>query len=402
MIETPRTSALRAGMKGLMRLFALVLCLLALPVFSAPRIGILTMQPGEVFWERFGHDAIVVDDPLDGAISYNYGFFDPTEDDFILRFIRGQMRYQLVALPLELDLAQYRENGRGVTVQWLNLQPAEAERLAAFLAENARPENASYHYDYFRNNCATRVRDALDAALDGQLAQQLRTRSDATYRSETTRLAAPANWMWAVFEFGLGPSADQPLSEWQLGFIPMQLARQLEGVQGSDGRPLVESRQALLPHHLPAEPQTAPTPIAAFSVAGLLLAALLLLLGHNRPRLLASLALIIWLALGTLGSILLYGWLGTAHWALAGNHNLLLANPLALLLVPGTWQLCRQRPVPGHFRWLRRIVLLSALASLPLAAIPITTQNNTLWIALLLPIHVALFIGTGKAAKKHA
>src|SRR4249919_4290841 len=102
---------------------------------QAPRIGVVTMQPGQIFWERFGHDAIVVDDPArSGPISYNFGFFDPSEPDFVPRFIRGQMRYQLVALPLAQDLAYYREVGRGVAIQWLALDQDQVRRLADALA----------------------------------------------------------------------------------------------------------------------------------------------------------------------------------------------------------------------------------------------------------------------------
>ena len=72
----------------------------------APRIGVVTMGPGDIFWERFGHDAIVVDDPArPGPVSYNFGFFDLEEDGFAQRFAKGEMRYLLVALPLEEDLA---------------------------------------------------------------------------------------------------------------------------------------------------------------------------------------------------------------------------------------------------------------------------------------------------------
>ena len=145
---------------------------------AAPRIGVITMQPGEIFWERFGHNALVVDDPAKGPpMSYNFGFFNLEEPGFFRRFARGEMEYELVALPLEQDLAYYREVGRGVSLQWLDLDPARATRLAAALAENARPENARYRYDYFTDNCSTRVRDAIDRALGGTLQQQMSSRA---------------------------------------------------------------------------------------------------------------------------------------------------------------------------------------------------------------------------------
>src|SRR5689334_21767650 len=126
---------------------------------AAPRIGVLVMEPGEVFFERFGHIAILVQDPATGsATSYNFGFFDPSEPNFLGNFVRGRMMYYLVPLPLDEDLAQYREEGRGVTVQWLDIEPAQARELAQDLAINARPENRRYRYDYYLDNCSTRVR----------------------------------------------------------------------------------------------------------------------------------------------------------------------------------------------------------------------------------------------------
>jgi hypothetical protein len=142
---------------------------------AAPRVGIMVMQPGEIFWERFGHDSVLVADPRTGeAISYNFGFFDPTEPDFIARFVRGDMRYRLAAVPYADDLILYREEGRGVSVQWLDLDAAQAREIATALAENATPENAFYRYDYFKDNCSTRVRDAVDHALAGGLLKQVR------------------------------------------------------------------------------------------------------------------------------------------------------------------------------------------------------------------------------------
>src|SRR5688500_3545493 len=161
----------------------ILLCLLSVlaasswaspPPEPAKRIGVMTMQPGEIFFERFGHDAIVVLDTQTGdATSYNFGFFDMSEPDFVNRFAHGDMRYYLVALPLQQDLSYYREVGRGVKLQWLDLAPEQAKSLADALAERAKPENARYRYDYFVSNCSTQVRDALDKAMGGALKPQM-------------------------------------------------------------------------------------------------------------------------------------------------------------------------------------------------------------------------------------
>jgi hypothetical protein len=251
-----------------------LLWLLATAACAAPRIGVLTMQPGEIFFERFGHNAIVVDDPASGApVSYNFGFFDLAEPGFLGRFVHGDMQYKLVALPVMDDLVYYRDVGRGVSLQWLDLPDAQARAIAEALAFNARPENARYRYDYFTDNCSTRVRDALDRGMGGALRRQLEVRSAGdSFRSEAVRLASPASWMWLGFDIGLGPYADRPLSRWEDGFVPMRLAASLREAKNAEGRPLVAAESVLLPHRLPPEPPDVPRRWWPWLLAGLALA----------------------------------------------------------------------------------------------------------------------------------
>ncbi|NUS39990.1 MAG: DUF4105 domain-containing protein [Lysobacter sp.] len=352
------------------------------------------MQPGEIFWERFGHDAIVVDDPALGfPVSYNFGFFDPSEPDFVSRFVHGQMRYRLVALPLADDLAYYRHVGRGVSIQWLDFTPAQAQSLAAALAENALPQNARYSYDYFTDNCATRVRDALDRALGGQLHEQLAGRSRGnTYRSEAVRLASPAPWMWLGFDIGLGPFADTPLSRWEEAFVPMRLADSLREARLADGHPLVVAETRLLPHRLAPEPAEAARPWWPWLLAGMAIALALLALGARAPRTLAAFALAFWTFAGLFGALLLFLWLDTAHRAAWANQNLLLLDPLCLLLLPGGWRRARGRMVGAWFGRILLLVLAAACLAWFMRWLPaFPYQDNARWIALLLPVHAALF-----------
>ncbi|UNK56682.1 DUF4105 domain-containing protein [Pseudoxanthomonas daejeonensis] len=370
---------------------------------TAPRIGVMTMQPGEVFFERFGHDAIVVVDPDTGAAtSYNFGFFDPSEPDFLSRFIRGEMMYHLVAMPAMQDLAQYREAGRGVRIQWLDLEPAQAHALSAALAERARPENSRYRYDYFTANCATQVRDMLDTAMGGALQSQLAGRSRGnTYRSEAVRLARPAPWMWLGFDVGLGPYADRPLSRWEEAFVPMRLADSLREARNSAGRPLVQAEDELLPHRIAPEPLDAPRRWWPWLLAGLACAAGIGA-ARRRPRALAAFALPLWLLSGLAGLLLAFLWSSTAHQAGWANRNLFLLNPLCLLLLPGAIALLRRR-VPGRmFQPLLWTVAAVAALGWVLQWLSLQPQYNLPWIALLLPVHVALALALARTTARPA
>ncbi|WP_425487998.1 DUF4105 domain-containing protein [Marilutibacter penaei] len=369
---------------------------------SAPRIGVATMQPGEIFFERFGHNALVVEDASTGErTSYNFGFFDPDEPGFIMRFVRGDMRYRLAALPFGQDLRYYEEVGRGVSIQWLDLDDAQARGLAEALSANAQPENAYYRYDYFLDNCSTRVRDAIDAALGGALARQTQGRSHGTtFRSEAVRLASPAPWMWLGFDLGLGPLADRPQPLWGESFVPMRLASALDEVGNpATGRPLVASATALLPQRLPPEPFEAPRRWWPWALAGILIGAACALAGPRMPRTVAAIALPFWAICGVLGALMLFIWFGTEHrfgWA---NRNLFLLSPLCWLLLPGGIRLLRGRAAGRLFG-----LLLAAVATLPVVALffywlPVIPQQNLRWIVLFGPIHAGLWWAFRQSAR---
>ena len=380
-------------------LFLLLMLFSSVAAAQELRIGVATMQPGEIFWERFGHNAIVVDDPaLDVPRSYNFGFFDLSEEGFVGRFVQGDMQYMLATLPFEQDLAYYRDTGRGVSIQWLDLPPERARALADALAVNALPRNARYSYDYFTDNCSTRVRDALDEALGGLLHARLHEQAAPgphTWRSEAVRLASPAGWMWLGFDLGLGPRADVPLTPWQEAFVPMRLADSLRGIRLADGRPLVRSEQVLLPHRLAPEPPVAARPWWPYALAGLLLGVAIVATGRRHRRVLAAAALPFWALCVLLGLLMAFLWCCTAHWAGWQNHNLLVYGPLCALAIPGGWRIARGRP-PG--RWFPPVLLAIAVA--PLLALLLHLlphdQANLRWIALLLPVHAALWLALRK------
>ncbi len=361
---------------------------------AAPRIGIMMMQPGEIFFERFGHDSVLVADPETGeAISYNFGFFDPTEPDFVARFVRGDMRYRLAAVPYADDLVLYRHEGRGVSVLWLDLDDAQAREIATALADNARPENAFYRYDYFRDNCSTRVRDAIDRALAGGLQKQVVGRSQGlSWRDEALRLASPAPWMWLGFDIGLGPAADQPMTMWEQAFVPRRLSDILVEAKNSAGRPLVRERQEILPHRIAPEPEGRARRWWLWAAWGVAIAIAIAWLGRRDAgsRALGAALLLFWLLAGFIGALLLFLWLGTAHVMAWANHNLFLLNPLAWLALPGAWRMLRGR-APG--RWAARVaqlIALCAVAGLLVRWVIAQPQANLHWIALLLPVYAAV------------
>lgn len=383
-------------MRAMLRATLLLMALLVSAVgVAAPRVGVVTMGPGEEYWARFGHDAIVIDDraddPSSEPILYNFGYFDLDEPGFMLHFVQGHANYRLIAEPARLDLPQYANAGRGASVQWLDFTPAQAMRLKSRLEWNALPENSRYPYDYFTQDCTTRVRDALDDALGGLLKAQLSAPSHGlTYRYEAVRLGSPEPWLGLGMHFALGPFGDRPLSLWDEAFIPERLQASLRMVHTAAGTPLVTKEVNLLPQLLPPAPADFPHWRIWFVIAGLALATFALVGGRYAPRTTAAFAGAFWLACGLLGTGLILIWAFTAHVAIWGNENILLTNPLCFALLPGSWSMLRLRPVARWHEGVLLLVALSAGIALFLKFLPFRIERNGDWIALFLPIHVAL------------
>ncbi|MEO7067454.1 MAG: DUF4105 domain-containing protein [Rhodanobacter sp.] len=389
------------------RIFILLACLLMAALSPAHasladapgadlQVSLITYGPGETYWERFGHDAIELRDTKSGeAVNFNYGVFDFDEKGFLLNFARGHMHYLMDAAPSDTDESFYVETGRSINQQVLTLNADQAAALRDFLLWNLRPENAGYNYDYYIDNCSTRVRDALDRALGGVIESQLSARPGGmTYRQQTARLMSAQPWLMLVLDLGLGPYADQPLNAWQESFLPAVLATQLRSVRIDDQhggtRPLVQGDRLVSPNRLDVPPPSAPDLRLPLMLVGLSLAILLLLTRRWWTTGYAVLASVYLVAAGLVGVLLLGLWALTDHHAAWANANLWLFNPAAFLLLPTVWRSRRGLAASRFIDIVLLLQLVAGMVALLLHLLPGVTQQNQPWLLLALPIWLAL------------
>jgi hypothetical protein len=375
-------------------------------------VALITFGPGEEIWERFGHNAIEIRDrSTDQARWYNYGIFDFAQQNFFLNFARGLMTYRIAEGDPADELPEYLAEGRWIIEQRLDLTPPQRAQLAEFLAWNARPDNAQYRYDYFTANCSTRVRDALDAAVGGAIkAQTIAPSRGFTFRMDADRLMRPDPAVMLAMDAGLGPYADRRLSFWDESFIPMEFMRHMRTIQVPDEtgklRPLVARETQLAAARLADPPTFAPDwvwrALAVGIASGLLLLGLANLRGRGWARLpFAAIASAVALTLGIGGMVLLGLWTLTDHASAWRNENLLLFNPLCLLLLPCWLGAFRARWHPSQFAWrvAMTIAFCAALAFF-LKIFPAFPQDNRFWIALLLPLHLAFALVLTRARRR--
>ncbi len=253
-------------------------------------ISLLTIGPGPIFWERFGHNAIVIRDHEAGIeVAFNYGIFDFEQEDFLTNFARGNMRYRIAADRLSDDIEMYKEESRSITEQRLAFTPEQAAALRDFLRDNLRPENRFYRYDYYLANCSTKVRDALDNALGGAIKRGTEGRSSGyTYRMDSLRLMAADPFLMLGIDLGLGPYADRRIDYWEESFVPAVLSRALGEVRVTDANgasvPLVAGETLVAKGTIEEPPSLPPDLRWPFLILGILVALALYALARARSR----------------------------------------------------------------------------------------------------------------------
>lgn len=312
---------------------------------SELEIYVMTMGQGDLLWERFGHNALGIRDRRAGTdIVYNWGTFSFEQEDFLPRFLRGEMLYWMAPNDAAGTLVAYQSWNRSVTVQRLNLTPAQRDSVRRFVEWNQQDANKFYRYDYYLDNCSTRVRDALDAVLGGAIRRATDSiQTPTTYRDHSLRLMDGMLWSRTGIDLGLGAPTDRPITAWEAMFIPMEMQRALRSIRVPDSTgalvPLVTSEDVLFEATRAPERRDVPRLAGTAFLLGLALAALLVALGYRLPGAVAAttLALACSLVAGTLGLLLFLLWTVTQHGATHGNQNLFFAQPLwlaVLLLIP--------------------------------------------------------------------
>jgi hypothetical protein len=357
------------------------------------RISLLTILPGHrQVYEVFGHSAIRVYDPELGIdISYNYGTFDfgdsPfAELGFVARFAYGDLDYKLAAQDGERMIRWYWfERGRPLIEQTLDLKPLEREAIVAFLRNNARPENAYYRYDFFFDNCATRIVDVLEATVPG-------IGFDAQPPGPTLRrLLDPylveRPLLHLGMDLGLGIPSDREATAREATFLPDYLADYL--ASGSvrregESRPLVARTDTLF-WSAEAAALTPALPWPTITLWLLLGALVWITLGDYQEGRRGRRVLdgTFYGLLGVAGLLVVFLWFVSLHRVTKGNINLAWALPTHLAVA---WVFLRRK----SYGWLRPyLAVTAALAGILLAGWRLWPQDLP---TALLPLLLAVIV----------
>jgi hypothetical protein len=299
------------------------------------RISLLTCGVGEEAWETFGHTGVrVIDSAITGPyhdVVYNYGMFNGFDKDFELNFMKGKLLYYVGVESFYDFMSEYLAYKRIVFEQEMIITDGQKEQMHQALEENALPENKFYKYDFFFDNCATRIRDIIPKTLNNGFiyGNALPPGAHLTFRDIINQYFYHKHWTRIGVNILLGSKIDKVMTNSEIMFLPDFLSKGLLGATVNGNR--ISSEPVILLKGLPDpptgtnEPLILTTIIALLTITGLSIKKLSIL-GMVMTKILL-------LTTGMLGCLILVMWFGTNHQACADNMNLLWLLPTNIILV---------------------------------------------------------------------
>lgn len=303
-------------------------------------VSLLTVDPGTELYSSFGHSAIRMREmgPDGGRdLVFNFGTFDFDTPNFYGKFATGKLNYMLSVVPYDRFIVEYDYYKRGLREQVLDLNQEQKDFLLQHLDAQYAPERRFYKYDFFYNNCATKIRDAFDISMGKQLVWSDSVGEEKTFRNLIDEFVLPLPWADFGIDLALGAVIDRPATELEKQFLPTYMEQAIANatiVENGVSRPLVRESRVLLEYPKENVQQSLLNPSMVFWLLTLVFAALTLY-GFKKGKLMKGLDVALFGTVGILGIVVAFLWFFTDHSATAWNWNILWAFPGHLVLVWG-------------------------------------------------------------------
>ncbi len=307
-------------------------------------ISLLTCQPHDEIYSLYGHTAIRYHDLRPGGydLAFNYGVFDFKKPFFVARFVFGLTDYELGAYPYKYFKAEYRRFGSMVTEQILNLTDEEKLALQDALAVNLRPENKTYRYNYFYNNCTTMARDIIERCINGKVEYAGREDYTPSYRDMVHEMTRNNPWARFGNDLLLGIKADFTTSLSEQEFLPGNLLYDFDRAQiYSNGayRPLVKERRIAVPAGVQIIEQGFPLSPLHCALIIMAIGIVIFIFEILKKKIFLAWDIILMLVMSCIGIVLTL-MIFSQHPTVSLNLQILLFNPIHLFFL---WPVIRRR-----------------------------------------------------------
>ena len=368
------------------------------------RIKLVTFGVGEELSSWWGHNGVIVEDVrLQRSRIYNFGIFS-ISDKMLRNFAMGRLIFSGGDASVSGYLAIYRRQKRDIRITTMNLSPQRSLEIAEKLAFAIRPENKYYLYHHYYDNCATRIRDLFNNAVDGQLYQATKQLSPYTLRDETIRYTARSFWMNLLLMYLMNNSIDQPIPVWDTMFLPDELEKHILALKVRDQNgqlvPFAKDHIVLYEGDQYKIPQKPPNLHPQAFLFGFLLLLPALIFGFwykNSNGLYPRISFglynsLLGLFLGIPGLGLAFMSFFTDHDVTFHNENLITVNPLTFLLfIIGILIIIDHKKAVKWLYWFWSFEVTALIIALSVKVLPPFNQDNWLILLFILPIFSGIF-----------
>ncbi|MGM5470832.1 lipoprotein N-acyltransferase Lnb domain-containing protein [Flavobacteriaceae bacterium LMO-SS05] len=323
-------------------------------------VSVITVGPGSSLNDAFGHNAFRIKDQSLGLdLAYGYGEYDFDTPNFYLKFAQGKLNYLLSRVEFNRFHNFYRHQNRTLREQVLNLSPSEKQKLFDFLQHNYKLENRRYLYDFFYDNCATRIRDVVEKTSDTNITFHTPQGFESkTFRALIYEHVHKNSWGSLGIDVALGSVIDRPASPYEHMFLPKYIFEFFEQATKNGSESLVKETHTLYQQ----KKQHAPndfwlSPLFIFSLIALIILGMTIRDYKNKTRAKVLDSFLFGIT-GSIGIMVLLLWFATDHTATAQNYNLLWAFPLNLWIMV---KLFKKQVRPWVIRYLKFLVIMLCL-----------------------------------------
>ncbi|MDR0420216.1 MAG: DUF4105 domain-containing protein [Prevotellaceae bacterium] len=303
---------------------------------DSAQVSLLTCGAGNQLYSTFGHSAIRICDPQKNIDAvFNYGTFDFSTPNFYLKFARGTLRYMLSVSGFNDFLQSYRYENRSVYEQKLNITHAEKEKLFELLVENYQPQNRSYRYDFFKDNCSTRIRDILQKAVGEKLSfSSQNTNDNKTFRQLIYPYLEKMQWSKFGIDILLGMPTDVRATDADYMFLPDELSKNVDTATVNGVKFALPAEVLYSAHEVSTSSPFSPNQVFfIFMMAVILLSfAEFYCLCKNKKINLQIFDRIFFAGIALISLVILLMWIFSLHYPVRNNLNIIWLNPLYLYI----------------------------------------------------------------------
>ncbi len=296
-------------------------------------VSLLTCGPGNEVYSLFGHTAIRISQPSRGMdVVVNYGMFSFKQKYFIPRFVLGLTDYQMGITTFDDFKAEYEYEQRWVFEQTLNLTSKEKSALLQAIDENYKPENVTYRYNFFYNNCTTKARDIIAANIDGKIEYNSCTSEYPSFRELCHSKTSSHRWSQFGNDLLLGIQADLPTNISEQQFLPENLEHDFSNATIGANRKLVTHEEYIIPKDISASaaPDSLPSPRALAIVIAIIIIGVSLIEYFWSKNLWLTDAIL--MPVIGLAGMILFVMIFSKHPTVNINFQILILNPIALFM----------------------------------------------------------------------